>query len=310
MGLTRWLVVPAFILGFVTASTPAALAHAEMVATSPADGESVADPPHEVVVSFNEPVTASAVRVFDAGGIRVDDGVIEGSGTPNLRTLLGVDLGAGWYVVAWSAISVDDHPIRGAFVFEVGSGGAALDDELIASIVGGGDGRTVAAAGLATRWLTYVGWLVAVGGSVMALALRPGRARAAVTRLVTIAAVVGITGSVLSVLVHAADVTGLGLSVLASPDAVMEAAGGVGRAALAPRRRSSGACARGAGQLLHMGGVAGGCRYRGHNPPHRAHHHHRPTVVGDGLSLRPRGGGGGLDRGTCLSAGGDLGVAN
>ncbi len=136
-----------------------ALAHAELATTEPADHASLDEPPTEVVLTFTEEVTAlpGAIRVFDATGERVDRGSVQGAeGSTELSTPLVPDLADGSYIVSWSVVSLDDHPIRGAFVFQVGSGPAA-DDDLIASILSGTGASGARTAGVVVRWITYVG---------------------------------------------------------------------------------------------------------------------------------------------------------
>jgi len=57
------------------ASAPAALAHAQLLGTSPASGSTVAVQPNEVIFEFNQNVggTLGAVRVYNAQGEEVDD---------------------------------------------------------------------------------------------------------------------------------------------------------------------------------------------------------------------------------------------
>jgi copper transport protein len=212
-----------------------ASAHAELVGTEPADHASLDEQPSEVVLTFTEEVTAlpGAIRVFDAAGERVDEGsVIGAEGSTELSTPLVSGLGNGAYVVSWSVVSLDDHPIRGAFVFQVGDAPAAHDD-LIASVLSGADASGARTTGVAVRWMTYAGSLVAVGATAMLFSLRATAARLAVRKLVLIAAVVGVVGSVLSVPVQAAEVSGLGWSVVSAPDLLSEVlGGGVGRAAM------------------------------------------------------------------------------
>ncbi len=212
-----------------------ALAHAELATTEPADHESLDEPPTEVVLTFTEEVTAlpGAIRVFDAAGERVDEGSVQGAeGSTVLSTSLTSGLGDGAYIVSWDVVSLDDHPISGAFVFQVGSGPVA-DDDVIASILSGADASGARTAGVAVRWITYAGSLVAVGATAMLFSLRVETARLAVRRLVLIAATIGVIGSVLSVPVQGAEVSGLGWSVVSASDLLSEVlAGGVGRAAM------------------------------------------------------------------------------
>ena len=212
-----------------------ALAHAELATTEPVDHASLDEPPTEVVLTFTEEVTAlpGAIRVFDAAGERVDEGSVQGAeGSTVLSTSLTSGLGDGAYIVSWDVVSLDDHPISGAFVFQVGSGPVA-DDDLIASILSGADASGARTAGVAVRWITYAGSLVAVGATAMLFSLRVETARLAIRRLVLIAATIGVIGSVLSVPVQGAEVSGLGWSVVSASDLLSEVlAGGVGRAAM------------------------------------------------------------------------------
>jgi copper transport protein len=59
------------------ASAAPASAHAIVHSTSPKGGATVAEPPDQVVMRFNEPVEIAfgAIRVFDGAGRRVDEGV-------------------------------------------------------------------------------------------------------------------------------------------------------------------------------------------------------------------------------------------
>lgn len=145
------------------AATPAD-AHAALRTTSPGDGESVATSPDTVTLEFNEPVSTAtgAIRVFDATGARVDDASVV---QPDERTVgvgLARTLGDGSYVVTWRATSDDGHPIRGAFVFTVGTG-EGVDDALLERLFAGdGDALAGLAAALA-RTVAYLGTLLAAG---------------------------------------------------------------------------------------------------------------------------------------------------
>ena len=61
-----------------------------------------------------------AVRVFTVAGDSVPVDVAEKLTDREVATDLPHDLAPGTYTVAWRVVSVDSHPLRGAFVFAVG----------------------------------------------------------------------------------------------------------------------------------------------------------------------------------------------
>lgn len=104
----------------ILAGGPAA-AHAVLVGTDPRDGAVLDAPPDEVTITFNEPVrvVAESTTVLAADGsavaataVAVDDTVVITPDGP---------LGTGTYVVSWRVVSLDTHPVAGAFSFSVGA---------------------------------------------------------------------------------------------------------------------------------------------------------------------------------------------
>ncbi len=106
------------------AGAPAS-AHAGVVATDPPDGARLPVSPAQVSVGFNGPVTLAT------GGLRVvrPDGSLADMGP---ETVAGADvsqaiepLADGWYVMAWSIVSADGHPLHGSITFAVGDADGA-----------------------------------------------------------------------------------------------------------------------------------------------------------------------------------------
>lgn len=214
-------------LGSVALAAPAA-AHAALQETSPADGAVIDTSPGEVVLTFNEPVTVTigAVRVYDADGTQVDAGDAGlGTNDTTLRVSLRDGLDQGTYVVTWAATSADAHPIRGAFVYDVGAAGGA-DEARIAAIFAQATqddvGTGIAAA--VGRWLVYAGAFLAVGGTVFMLRVHDGRAgdRRLLTRPVRWGAGVALVATVLGIGVQAALLTGLGPAAALDPTVLRE----------------------------------------------------------------------------------------
>ena len=226
----RAAAVALVLLAGAVALAPAAGAHSSLVATEPPDGARLGAAPSEVVLRFDQGVSAGlgAVRVLDAGGGRVDGGAVTVDGT-SLR--VGVDdaLDEGAYVVGWRAQSADGHPIRGAFSFTVGDAGPVGDGGL-AAVLGEGDDRPWEVAGAVARALAYGGSLLAAGLGVFLLAAHDGGPEAPVLRRrLRQAAAVGAVGVVAVLPVQAALATGLGAGALLEDGVAREVLGdGVG----------------------------------------------------------------------------------
>ncbi len=98
-------------------AAPAALAHAQLLGTSPASGATVPTQPAEVIFKFNQSVggTLGAVRVYDAQGQEVDN--LDVSHPQGQEHWMGVGLKAhlpdGTYTATYRVISADTHIVYG-----------------------------------------------------------------------------------------------------------------------------------------------------------------------------------------------------
>lgn len=118
--LARGLVCVTLALAAFALDAAPASAHSELVSSDPADGAELADPPRQVVLTFNEEIqqTGTAVTVTGPSGTRVDD--------EQALRVIGSDVvapmtpdGAGGYRVAYRAVSADGHVISGTLQFTV-----------------------------------------------------------------------------------------------------------------------------------------------------------------------------------------------
>ena len=94
------------------------------VKTSPAASGVLDGPPPNVQLTYDEAVEPrfAIISVTDADGHQETTGPPQRSPT-NPDTLvvpLRPQLPEGWYLVYWRAISVDGHPVQGAFTYAVG----------------------------------------------------------------------------------------------------------------------------------------------------------------------------------------------
>jgi copper transport protein len=109
----------------VLACAPA-LAHANLVEASPAQGSEVSKPPEQVQLRFSEPVDAEfdPVVVRAASGARVDahDARVDAEDARVVLTDLE-SVPEGSYTVKWRVTSIDGHVVEGRYAFAVVAAG-------------------------------------------------------------------------------------------------------------------------------------------------------------------------------------------
>ena len=161
----------------------AAWAHAALLRTTPEASRIVNVPPKQVSLHYSEPVEPrfAIVSVTNAAGEKQTTGPPRRS--PAVADTLLVplkQLREGWYLVYWRVISVDGHPVRGAFTFAVGPNAGPAPQFVIPSI-----SETAATPKLvAARWLAFLSIMAAIGLFVLRIAIaRPVVARVAGARL-------------------------------------------------------------------------------------------------------------------------------
>ncbi|HET7591042.1 MAG TPA: CopD family protein [Solirubrobacterales bacterium] len=146
----------------------AALAHAQLEGTTPERGAVVKREPAAVVFRFDEPVEGNfgAVRVYDAGGERVDEGDAfhpNGDG-PKLGVHLKPGLPEGSYTATYRVISADGHIVSSGFVFSIGRAGRAPKETVAELTSGSGTGEVTQLAFGVARGLQYAATALGVGG--------------------------------------------------------------------------------------------------------------------------------------------------
>jgi copper transport protein len=210
-------VVLAGVAGLMSAAP--ALAHAQLVQSTPAAGEVVPEAPNQLRLTFSEPIEAgyTTVDVIGEGGAVV----LERAGAPDPadRYALIVELPPlvdGAYTVLWRTLSAaDGHTAQGFLIFGVG------ETEMPAGIAGGhasgrgelhpGHPPLLVALDDAGRLLTYGGVMVAFGLAVVGwVTLRPvyGALPGWVPFLQGVALAAAAAGAAITILVNAAAVGG------------------------------------------------------------------------------------------------------
>lgn len=208
----------AAVLLAILASGPAA-AHAVLVGTDPRDGTVLDAPPDALTITFNEPVqvVTGGTTVLAADGSPVDVDVVAVDDA--LVVTPAATLDDGTYVVSWRVVSLDTHPVAGAFTFSVGAPSATAVEARVAEPT---------AALVAVRALdqaaVYAGtFLVAglVGFELLVLHVSPGAAPVLRRRLQRVrrgALVAAAAGIVLGVPLTPAWQAGGGLGALVDPE--------------------------------------------------------------------------------------------
>jgi copper transport protein len=186
----------------VALSVPAsASAHAYLVRTLPSASGVVNTPPVQVALTYSESVEPrfAIISVTDAAGHQVTSGSPRRS--PSDADTLIVPLKKipeGWYLVYWRVISIDGHPVRGAFTFAVGPNPGPQPQFVIPSIA-----ETAATPKLVeARAITFLAFMCAIGLFVFRIAIaRPvvrrveGTSLRGVTIAFGIAAVIGLVAT-------------------------------------------------------------------------------------------------------------------
>ena len=222
-GLVRLVAtVLAAVAALVVCSVPA-YAHAELVDSTPGNGERLDRPPREVVLRFTEAVSVvqGAFRVVDAGsGEEVPTGSHEGmSNGSTVRFPLRADLPDGSYLVSWRVVSADSHPIGGAFSFGVGEDAPAVT--ATATVDSAPWPVTVA------RGVGYVAFAAVAGALVLALVCwRPGRTDPRLRRLRSAGILLGVAASVAGLLLEGPYVAGVSSWRLFEPEVMAHVAHG------------------------------------------------------------------------------------
>ncbi|MEO3823372.1 copper resistance protein CopC [Actinomadura sp. B10D3] len=115
--------VAALALAFGTFAAPPALAHSELVSSTPEKGATAASV-SEVKLVFSDKIRLAKVVVTDGAKKEFQAGAAERSGTTVTQKLSG-PLPAGSYTVAYRVVGEDGHPIeKNDLTFSVGEGGA------------------------------------------------------------------------------------------------------------------------------------------------------------------------------------------
>jgi copper transport protein len=184
-----WTTLVGVAVAGALALPSAAFAHAALLRTVPQASGTVNVPPRRLELTYTEAVEPrfAVVSVTDAAGRQETAGPPRRSpASPDTLLVPLRALPEGWYLVYWRAISVDGHPVRGAFTFAVGPNAGPAPQFAIPST-----SETAATPRLlVARFVVFLAVMGAIGLAALRLAIaRPvvRRVAGAHLRAVTVA---------------------------------------------------------------------------------------------------------------------------
>jgi copper transport protein len=183
-------VLIALISVVALAAPAAASAHAYLTKTFPSPSTVLDTPPPIVALTFDEAVEPRfaiiSVTDKDANQVATDSPQPSPTNPDTLVVHLKPHLPEGWYLVYWRAISVDGHPVQGAFTFAVGPNPGPAPQFVIPHIAKSATTTALVVA----KWAMFLTVMASIGLLAMRLAIaRPLTRRVEGTslRAVTIA---------------------------------------------------------------------------------------------------------------------------
>ncbi len=193
------IVLALAVIAMAIGAPSSASAHAYLIKSVPAAAGVLDAPPPNVQLTYDEAVEPrfAIISVTNAAGRQETTAPVKRS-PANPDTLvvpLRPGLPEGWYLIYWRAISVDGHPVQGAFTYAVGPNPGPAPQFVVPSIAGSATSLNL----LIARWVMFLSVMSAIGLFVFRILIaRPGRRRVPaaslrpVSRAFVIASVVGL----------------------------------------------------------------------------------------------------------------------
>jgi copper transport protein len=207
-------------LVMVGVSAGPAAAHAELVSTNPADGARLESPPGSVTLRFTEDVNLidGGLRLIDGRGRTVPTAAPTVQGH-SVAWSMPTGLAHGTYLVNWRVVSVDGHPVSGAFAFGIGADARPVD------VTSAGTG-TAPWPVVTVRWAGYLAFALLVGVVVFVGWCSPAGRRDPTAQLLgRIGLVGGVLTTVAELLVQGPYAGGTSWGRLFDPDLLGQTAG-------------------------------------------------------------------------------------
>jgi copper transport protein len=185
----------------------AALAHAQLRASAPAEGDIVSTPPAEVTLDFNEDASPLVLRWIGPDGSVAE--VAGAASNTRLTILTPQGIGEGTHLLSWRVVSSDGHPVGGTLTFHVGAPSAAPP---VVAEASSGAARAVAAL----RFALTVALVIAVGAAVFDALIAAGSIGAGSRTSATVAALLTLPLSLAVLAAQGLDLLSLPVASLAT----------------------------------------------------------------------------------------------
>jgi copper transport protein len=141
----------------------AASAHAYLIKTVPAASQVLNGSPPNIQLTYDEAVEPrfAIISVTNAAGRQETTGPVSRSPADpdTLIVPLRPNLPEGWYLIYWRAISVDGHPVEGAFTYAVGPNPGPAPQFRVPNI----SATAITPQLLIARWVMFVSVMAAIG---------------------------------------------------------------------------------------------------------------------------------------------------
>ena len=209
------------VIGMFALLPATAQAHATLLTSTPEAESVVAQPPRQVVLTFDQSVqpVANGTEVVDQSGKSVTQGTAHTAAGNARQLVIGLlpDLPDGDYTIRWRVVSTDGHIVAGVLAFGVGKGRPAPQAATTES-------TPIDWSYLIARFAYFTGLLLVIGGIVFRLVvfapiaerLEPQRRRMADLResnranqLFTLATVLMLGGGWVALTVQGSEVAGV-----------------------------------------------------------------------------------------------------
>jgi copper transport protein len=152
----------AVVLGLAVIPSVAS-AHAYLIRTSPTASGVLNAAPRQVALTYDEAVEPrfAIISVTNVDGHQETTGPVRRSAADPDTLVVGLrpGLAEGWYLIYWRAISVDGHPVQGAFTYAVGPNPGPAPRFAVPSISEGATAPNL----LIARWVMFLSVMVAIG---------------------------------------------------------------------------------------------------------------------------------------------------
>lgn len=172
------------LVGLGLVSAQPALAHSELVSSTPVDGAQLQQAPAAIELVFNEAISTTGLQLVASGASGpVSIGLPEIEG-PRLSAQWPAETPAGEYTIGYRVVSADGHPIDGAIKFSYLDAAQDPTTTREQGVVSGNDTPVIAPEPVTTETETeaafpwWIAGLVVVGvglGAGVAYALRATR---------------------------------------------------------------------------------------------------------------------------------------